>query len=262
VAVIRVNYVKKGKQERQTAKANIRYILYRSGRTAEHVQGHHGHQSDYCCGLFEMYYREGLPLVRDDPISYIFHSRSCDIFNPYAERYWQLWDVPVRENVPQTGTISPAPTVSTDNAVRARRNGNERTSRTLFGAGGDMTRDQAYTMIDRADEGSTFFRVKICPDPNKEDMKQDLLLREITEKTMAIEDHIGKPISWVAAIHDDHTDKRHVHVLAATKARYLPAKMMIEEATQACREQRLDLDYAREQYQAREQKGDEWERER
>jgi hypothetical protein len=172
VAVIRVNYVKKGKGERQTAKANIRYIQYRRGKDGQQI------------------------------------------------------------------------------------------SRTLFGVGGEMERLQAYAMVNQAEEGSTFFRIKICPDPNKEDMKQDLLLREITEKTMAIEDHIGKPIAWVAAIHDDHTDKRHVHVLAVTKARLLPAPAMIQMATQACREQRLDLDYAREQIQAREQEGDEWERER
>jgi len=117
-------------------------------------------------------------------------------------------------------------------------------------------------MIDQADAGSTFFRVKICPDPEKEDAKRDLLLREITAKTMAIEEKVGKPVTWVAAIHDDHTDKRHVHVLAITKARLLPAQAMIQTATQACREQRQELDLAREQQQEREQEGDEWERER
>jgi hypothetical protein len=135
-------------------------------------------------------------------------------------------------------------------------------NRTLFTANGEMTRQQAYTLVNEAEAGSTFFRVKISPDPAKEDNPRDLLLREITEKTMAIEDHIGKPISWVAAIHDDHTDKRHVHVLAVAKAQLLPAPAMIQMATQACREQRLDLDYAREQTREREQEGDKWERER
>jgi hypothetical protein len=172
VAVIRVNYVKKGKGERQTAKANIRYIQYRRGKDGQRI------------------------------------------------------------------------------------------NRTLFGSGGELGREQAYAIVNEAMEGSTFFRVKICPDPAKEDMQRDLLLREITKQTMDIAAKTGHPVSWVAAIHDDHTDKRHVHVLAVTKARLLPAPAMIQMATQACREQRLDLDYAREQHQAREQEGAEWERER
>jgi hypothetical protein len=93
-------------------------------------------------------------------------------------------------------------------------------------------------------------------------MQQDLLLREITEKTMDLEDKIGKPIQWVAAIHDDHTKIRHVHVLGITKARMLPAKQMIQEATQACLQQRRELDASREQAKARGKEDREWERER
>jgi hypothetical protein len=37
VAVIRVNYVKKGKGERQTAKANIRYIENRRGKDGARI---------------------------------------------------------------------------------------------------------------------------------------------------------------------------------------------------------------------------------
>jgi hypothetical protein len=172
VAVIRLNFVKKGRNERAAAKANIRYIEHRRGKEGAKIR------------------------------------------------------------------------------------------RTLFGAGGQMSRLQAYEIIDQAAAGSTFFRIKICPDPEKEDAKRDLLLREITEQTMALEDKIGKPVTWVAAIHDDHTDKRHVHVLAITKARLLPAQAMIQTATQACREQRKELDIGREQQHTREQEGEEWERER
>jgi hypothetical protein len=140
----------------------------------------------------------------------------------------------------------------------------EKIQRTLFGADGQMTRLQAYELIDQAEEGSTFFRVKLSPDPKKEDRERDLLLREITAKTMDMEEQIGKPISWVAAIHDDHTDKRHVHILAVTKARLLPAKEMIRKATEACLEQRRELDLAREHAKAQEKEKEEveWERER
>jgi len=171
VAVVRLNYVKKGKGERATAKANVKYIENRKGKDGANIQ------------------------------------------------------------------------------------------RPLFTAYGQITRREADDLIDQAEEGSTFFRVKICPDPVKEDMKHDLLLREITAKTMDIEEKLGKPVTWVAAIHDDHTDKRHVHVLAVAKARLLPATHMIDKATEACLEQRRELDRARE-HKAREQEGGEWERER
>jgi hypothetical protein len=172
VAVVVLNFVKKGKHERETAKANIRYIQYRRGKDGQ------------------------------------------------------------------------------------------RRSRTLFGPGGEVSREQAYALITDAEEGSTFFRVKISPDPKKEDTMKDLLLREITQQTMAIEEKTGTPVAWVAAIHDDHTDIRHVHVLAVAKARLLPARALIQGATQACYVQRRELDFVREQQRAREREGDEWERER
>jgi hypothetical protein len=82
-------------------------------------------------------------------------------------------------------------------------------------------------------------------------------------KTMEIEERIGKPVSWVAAIHDDHTTKRHIHVLAVTKARFLPAKDMIRTATATCVEQRQELDVARQKEQEHHrEEGREWQRER
>jgi hypothetical protein len=172
VAVVRVNYVKKGKHERSTAKANIKYIENRRGKDGAKIQ------------------------------------------------------------------------------------------RQLFGALGQMSRQQAYEMINQAEEGSTFFRVKISPDPGKEDTRRDLLLREITQKTMDIEQRIGKPVSWVAAVHDDHTNIRHVHVLAVAKVRLLPVQEMIQEATQVSVEQRRELDLTREHNQQEQKReGEQWERE-
>ena len=58
---------------------------------------------------------------------------------------------------------------------------------------------------------------------------------------------------WVAAVHDDHTDKNHVHALAALQGRLdKPDLDRIREATtQACLEQRRELDRTLER-QARE----------
>ena len=134
--------------------------------------------------------------------------------------------------------------------------------RPLFHASGQMTRQQAYALINAAEEGSTFFRIKISPDPTKEDREHDLLLREITARTMDIEERIGKPVAWVAAIHDDHTPKRHIHVLAVTKARKLPAPEMIQTATDVCKEQRQELDLVRQQELEQGGERNIWERER
>lgn len=135
-------------------------------------------------------------------------------------------------------------------------------TRTLFGVYGRMERKQAYELIAMAAAGSRFFRIKMSPDPAKEDTKQDLLLREVTEEIMdALEKQIGKPVAWVAAIHADHTPLRHVHILAIVKERLLPVQQMRQTATKACLEQRNERDLARE-HEARDREGGEWERER
>src|SRR6266851_7259894 len=106
--------------------------------------------------------------------------------------------------------------------------------RSLFGSDGTMNRGEAYRMIDEAEIGSIFFRLKISPDPATEDTKRDLFLQEVTHKTLdALEQRIGTAISYVASIHDDHTDIRHVHVLAVVKGRLYPEdfKAMRETAT-------------------------------
>ncbi len=133
--------------------------------------------------------------------------------------------------------------------------------RPLFTATGQVTRLQAYALIDQAEEGSTYFRVVISPDPVKENPAHDLPMREITKAVMDIEEIVGKPVTWVAAVQDDHTDIPHVHILAVARVRYLPAKPMIAKATKSCRELRRELDLAKER--AKEQgKEKAWERER
>ena len=94
-------------------------------------------------------------------------------------------------------------------------------TRTLFGWDGAMGRYEAYRMVDAAAKGSSFFRIKISPDPKTEDTKRDLSLREVTETIMqTFEERIHKQVQWVAAEHDDHTAKRHVHVLAMAREQH------------------------------------------
>jgi hypothetical protein len=140
----------------------------------------------------------------------------------------------------------------------------KRITRALFGSDGLMGRYQAYAMIDEAKEGSTFFRFVMSPDPNKEDTERDLRLREITKSTMdTLEERLGKPVSWVAAIHSDHAPHRHVHIVAVVDGRLnkhdFPA--LTKAATEASLEQRRELERAAAHRQ-REREGGQWERER
>src|SRR2546427_8272196 len=74
--------------------------------------------------------------------------------------------------------------------------------RALFKADGKVEREEAYTMIDQAANGSYFYRLAISPDPQREDGGKNLSLRELTEKTIAsLEDQFQQPLQWVAAVH-------------------------------------------------------------
>jgi hypothetical protein len=121
--------------------------------------------------------------------------------------------------------------------------------RTLWGTDGKMERKEAYRMIDEAEKGSVFYRLVISPDPILEDTRHDLSLREITETTMhALEDHIQKHVSWVASVHADHTDIRHVHIVAVVPRRLQPLEfqalpqVLIKAATRESVSQRRQQD--------------------
>jgi hypothetical protein len=142
----------------------------------------------------------------------------------------------------------------------------ERVMRPLFSNDGPMTRHEAYQFIDEAPKGTKFFTIIINPDPEKEDTHKDLDMRALTMTTMqTIEEiittqGITTPVIWVAAVHDDHTDKNHVHVLASVQGRLdKPDLDRIREATtNACLEQRRELDRALSR-QVQKQKRDGWE---
>jgi len=130
----------------------------------------------------------------------------------------------------------------------------ERVMRPLFTNDSPMTRLEAYQFIDEAPKGTKFFTVIISPDPATEDTHHDVDMRHITIITMqAIEEimrgqGISSPVVWVAAVHDDHTDKNHVHALASIQGRLdkPDVRRLIDVTTTACLEQRRELDRIRE----------------
>ena len=128
-----------------------------------------------------------------------------------------------------------------------------RVVRTLFKADGKVERGDAYTMIDQADKTSYFFRLVISPDPQREDSDNNLALKEITERTIqSLENRFQRPLQWVATVHADHAEHRHIHAIAIVPARLqVPDfQRMRNAATEAALEQRRQLDLSRE---AREQ---------
>ena len=135
--------------------------------------------------------------------------------------------------------------------------------RTLFGTEGTaIKREEAYRVIDEAGRGSVFFRIKISPDAKTEDTSRDLSIQEVVEHTMReLEVHINKRVSWIAAVHQDHTPLRHAHILAVVRERSLPVQQMRHAATESCLAQRKELDLIREQrQQGQEREAEQWER--
>jgi hypothetical protein len=105
---------------------------------------------------------------------------------------------------------------------RRDKEGNKVT-RDLFGFDGMLSKKDAYRMIDAApSKRRYFYRIIVSPDPRREDSHKDLSLRNLTIATMLkLEERIGHPIQFVAAIHDDHSSHRHVHTVVILNGRRL-----------------------------------------
>jgi hypothetical protein len=139
---------------------------------------------------------------------------------------------------------------------------NERVMRPLFTNDSPMTRQDAYQFIDEAPKGTHFYTIIINPDPSTEDTHKDLDMRQIAITTMqSIEAIVATPVAWIAAVHDDHTDKNHVHALAAVNRRLdTPELNQIREATTtACLKQRQELDRSLSRQERQREIGEEWE---
>jgi hypothetical protein len=121
----------------------------------------------------------------------------------------------------------------------------ERLTRTLFGPAGSMGRLETYQFINNAPEGTYFYRLKLSPDPATENLKRDLHMQKLTRTMMrSLEKRLKTPIPWAAALHDDHTNIAHCHILAAIPRRLhmYDLEFLIREATQASVAQRRFLD--------------------
>ena len=136
--------------------------------------------------------------------------------------------------------------------IHRRSREQEPITRTLYDPFGETRKLHAYETMDRAGKRTTFFRTVISPDPATEDTNRDLDLRLLTEATMRrLQLRLqGKPFAYFAAIHTDHSNNRHVHVIVLLeKGRLSKAdlKALRQAATGNAREQRRLLDQGQEQ---------------
>ncbi|SRR6266436_3046093 len=131
----------------------------------------------------------------------------------------------------------------------------EKLTRPLFNSVGIMGRHEAYQFIDEEGrKGRYFYRLKLSPDPIKEDAKRDLNMQKLTRQMMQrLEKRLKTTIPWAGSLHDDHTDIRHVHILAAIPRRLQKFELeaLIRETTAICREQRRELEPGKERTQWR-----------
>jgi hypothetical protein len=99
----------------------------------------------------------------------------------------------------------------------------ERVIRDLFGFEGFLDKQTAYRLIDEAPQkGRYYYRMIVSPDPRREDRYRDLDLKALTRATMLkLEERYGRPIQFIAAIHDDHSLHRHVHTVVILNGRRL-----------------------------------------
>jgi hypothetical protein len=77
-------------------------------------------------------------------------------------------------------------------------------ARPIYGIDGEVSKTDAYQMIDEAKRGAAFFRIVISPDPEKEDAFKDLYLWQITEQTiLTLETRLQSQVSFIAVEHND-----------------------------------------------------------
>src|SRR5687768_14170020 len=117
-------------------------------------------------------------------------------------------------------------------------------TRELFGYDGALTKEQTYRMIDEAGRGTIFYRIVLSPAPKQEDRYKDLNLKDLTLDTMLrLEERLGKPVQFVATIHDDHAPHRHVHTLVLVQGKRLTREdfqaLRLEATERALSQRRL-----------------------
>jgi hypothetical protein len=127
----------------------------------------------------------------------------------------------------------------------------EHLTRQLFNAFDTTDKISTYERID-ATKHPIFFKIIINLDPKREDTRKDLDLPHLTRHTLRkMESLIGRDVPFIAVMHDDHTDLRHIHAIGMVqgriaKAEFAKIKTLWLTATEEARSQRRQRDRVRE----------------
>jgi hypothetical protein len=96
----------------------------------------------------------------------------------------------------------------------------ETITRALFTDNGPTDKQAFYQALEAAGKGTIFFKFMISPDPRREDTLKDLDLQQITRTTIRkLERKLGRRLSFIATVHNDHTPHRHVHGIFLSRGR-------------------------------------------
>ncbi|WP_293914838.1 hypothetical protein [Deinococcus sp.] len=95
----------------------------------------------------------------------------------------------------------------------------ERHARPLFGAHGELSRQEVYAQLDqaaRSAEKTYFYRLTLNPGEHHADLSEDERRAWATEVMTRLETHGVQVRSWAGVSHTDQGQHDHVHLLAAT----------------------------------------------
>ena len=135
----------------------------------------------------------------------------------------------------------------------------EKKTRALFGFAGELSKADAYNMMD-AHKGMTYFRIVLNFHPKREDKQRDLDLSSITKQTMLVlEKRLNRRIEFIAVVHDNHgkNSLRHIHTIVPIKLQRgerltrADFKALRDIATEKALFQRQALDLVQEYHQKR-----------
>jgi hypothetical protein len=127
----------------------------------------------------------------------------------------------------------------------------ETIARELFDAFDRADKAHAYERID-ATKHPLFFKFILNFDANKEDKTKDLDLQHITRQTLCeMQQLIGRDMPFVAVMHDDHTNLRHIHAIGMVQGKiartdFQKLRTLWVTATAEARAQRRQRDLVRE----------------
>ena len=122
-----------------------------------------------------------------------------------------------------------------------------------------VSKQYAYALINAAPKGTIFYKMTINFHPLREDTHKDLDLQHIASLTiLEMQRRIGRPVPFIATIHDGHekTTLRHIHAICLVQGRlckedFAKLKTLWQTATAEVRLQRRVRDYVLEHRQTR-----------